>query len=141
MAVNSWRVGLIVGIDDKSHMCALDILKTIAMVLGLWNCKESMGLSIGIIDSMKAQKQGPWRAFCWPISWVPTKKISISLTKCSRIWLLLRDITWCTTWVETNDLTFNNNKWDARVVNQMIWASSFLTTLEFIKKKAQRGRP
>lgn len=141
MIVNSWRIRFIVEIDDKCCMCALAIPKTIAMVLGLWNCKESLELSIGIIDSMKAQKQGPQRAFWWPISWIPKKKISTSLSKCWKIYLLLRGITGWTIWVEKNDLTFNNNEWDARVVKQMIWASTFPTMLEVVKKKARRERP
>jgi hypothetical protein len=45
-------------------------------------------------------------------TWDLCKKIPSSLHKCSRIRLLLRKITFWRIWVERNDLTFSNNRWD-----------------------------
>lgn len=46
-----------------------------------------------------------------------------TLSKVSRIWLLLWDITLWTIWVERNDCTFNNNKQEEKGMQQSFWQS------------------
>lgn len=69
---------------------------------------RQIGSWIGVIEpwnTMKA-KARPWKPFDWQHG-IFGNKIPTSLTKFSRIWLLLRGRT---SWIERNDLTFNNSK-------------------------------
>ena len=37
------------------------------------------------------------------------------------VWLLLRGVMFWAIWIARNDLTFNNIKYDTRIIQQMIW--------------------
>ena len=66
----------------------------------------------------KGDQRGPWKELDWHHG-LFEKKIPSSLSKVSRIWLLLRGIT---LWSMRNDLTFNNDiKWDMNKMQGNIW--------------------
>lgn len=92
MAINSWRDGLIVEIDEKCPMFVFDILRSLHK---FWdciidNCANNLRLYLWYHGkSMKDHKEGP----CgepFAISMVLWKKTTWSLlAKYSRVWLLL----------------------------------------------------
>lgn len=75
---------------------------------------------------MKARvgQKGPWKVLNWHHG-IFGRKIPSSLSKVSRIWLFLCGITLLAIWIERNDLTFNNNKWDEKKMEgdilQSLW--------------------
>lgn len=56
---------------------------------------------------------GSWKTLDWQHGMFGEKTPS-SLSKVSRIWLLLRVITFWTFWIERNNLTFNNTRWEEK---------------------------
>lgn len=75
--------------------------------------RRAWDFSIGIISMMKActNRMVPWKELDW-YHGIFGKKIPSSLGKVYRIWPLLRGITLWTMWIERNDLTVNNSRWD-----------------------------
>lgn len=49
------------------------------------------------------------------------KKMPTSLSKTSRVWLLLRGITLWSIWLERDDLTFNSTRSVVENTQQVIW--------------------
>jgi hypothetical protein len=99
-------------------MCTANIPKTIAH--RFWDYGVAQGawdFSTGIVNNPRSGQKKPWKPRDGQHG-IFEKKIPKALNTLSSIWLLLRRITTWAIWVERNDLTFNNNRWDSTKLNK-----------------------
>lgn len=114
LADNSWRARFIMEFDDKCCMCNVYIPKTIAH--RFWGCRIVVELGILPLGSLTPRVQNHSKMsrgdhLIGNMGFFGKNFTSI-LNKISRIWHLLRGITLWTIWVERNDLTSNNRRWE-----------------------------
>ena len=83
---------------------------------------KACDFAISIIHTPKVDPghKQPWRPLDWQYK-IFEKKILASMSKLCKIWLFLKGVMLWTFWVEINDPTLNNNRWDILKSHQIIW--------------------
>lgn len=103
---------------------------------------KANGFAISIIDTMKVNPghKQPWRPLDWQYK-VFEKKIPASMSKLTIIQLLFKGIMLWTIWLEINDFTLNNNRWDIVKTHQMIWQGllEYAIAWEIVCKEADKA--